>query len=183
MGEPKGPQPARPVIAPHQVALGYVSGVFGLQGEVRLFLYNPDSQLLSTELELDVHLPGGGCRRARVSARQGAGKRVLGRISGVEDPEAASAMQGAVLVIDKDRLPVLGEDEYYHHQLIGLPVRTEGGQTLGRIAEIHGGSAFDIWVVRGPGGEHWIPFKMELVRELVLGSHVLVADDAPMRMV
>jgi 16S rRNA processing protein RimM len=45
---------------------------------------------------------------------------LLARIEGVEDRNAAEALRGVELMIDRDRLPAADEDEIYHADLIGL---------------------------------------------------------------
>ena len=40
------------------------------------------------------------------------------------------------------------EDEFYHHQIIGLKVVTDQGKTLGTIKEILQLGSNDVWVVK-----------------------------------
>jgi 16S rRNA processing protein RimM len=44
--------------------------------------------------------------------------------------------RGAALAVPRDSLPLLGEDEYYTFQLVGLGVEEEGGRFLGRVADV-----------------------------------------------
>ena len=124
-----------------EISLGRVSGVFGIRGEVRLFLHNRDSDLLAAGQDVTLLLPSGQRQAARLRTRSGAGKRVLGEIRGVTTPEAAQALMDAEILFPKAALPALEEDTYYHHQLLGLPVRTESGLELGKIAEIYAASS------------------------------------------
>ena len=48
--------------------------------------------------------------------------------------------------------PPLPEGEYYHHQLLGLRVVTEGGQALGVVSAVLETGANDVCVVRRPLG-------------------------------
>ena len=65
--------------------------------------------------------------RRRGRAQHGA--RLLMRLAGVTDRDAADALRGSVFVIDSDDLPPIDEpDTYYDHQLEGLRVRTTTGQ-------------------------------------------------------
>jgi ribosomal 30S subunit maturation factor RimM len=64
--------------APEEVELGYVSGVFGVRGELRVFLHHPDSDTLATERRVIFTAPDGRRFTAFLRARSGAGKRILG---------------------------------------------------------------------------------------------------------
>ena len=77
-------------IRPNEVRLGRVSGVFGVSGEVRLFLHNRDSDLFVGDgADVTLVSPAGERETHRLRSRRGAGKRILGRIVGVNSPDAA----------------------------------------------------------------------------------------------
>lgn len=163
---------------PHEISLGHVAGVFGVHGELRLFLHNPDSAVLDEERSVCLALPDSGRRDVLLVARPGAGKRVLGRVQGVTTPEEAAALVGAELLVDRATLPPLAADTWYQVDLINVPVRTESGVSLGVIREIHASPDVDIWTVVSPEGERFIPaFKRLLVR-VVPGVEVVVTDEA-----
>ena len=44
--------------------------------------------------------------------------------------------RGTVLAVPRESLPVLGEDEYYTFELVGLAVEEEGGRHLGRVRDV-----------------------------------------------
>lgn len=146
-----------PRFGPDDVRLGYVSGVHGTRGEVKLFLYNPSSDLLGETVDLLLVPPDGERVGVRLHLRPGAGRRILGQIKGVSDREHARELQGWELVVPADALPEPDEGEWYHRDLVGLPVRTRSGRDLGRIHQIHATGEVDVWVLRGPGGERYLP--------------------------
>lgn len=163
---------------PNELTLGHVAGVFGVTGEVRLFLLNPASDLLETPRPIIMALPDSGRRLVTLEARPGAGKRVIGRIKGVATAEEAAKFVGAELLIDRADLPDAGPDAWYHVDLLHVPVRTASGEVLGTLEEIHSGEAVDVWVVVGPAGERYIPaFKSALVR-VEPGVEIVVTDEA-----
>ena len=73
----RGPQP-------DEVELGHVSGVFGVRGEVRLHLHNRDSILLEGPVDAVLVGPDGARTGVEIVARPGAGKRIIGRITGLD---------------------------------------------------------------------------------------------------
>jgi 16S rRNA processing protein RimM len=74
---------------------------------------------------------------ARVEASKRSGGRPVIRLD-------RSAPRGAKLAVSREALPPTPEGEYYAFQLIGLEVEDEGGQALGRVAEITPGVANDV---------------------------------------
>ena len=131
---------------PTDVRLGYINGVFGLRGDVRLFLYNPDSAVVGTDVQLDLVSPEGERAVRAVRIRAGSGRRILAVIDGVTTPEAAGALKGYELVVPEDHLPQEGEGEWYHRDLLGTPVETASGEGLGTIGDIVSGPGMDTWL-------------------------------------
>jgi 16S rRNA processing protein RimM len=164
-----------PGIRDDELRYGKVNGVFGIRGEVRLFLYNRESDLLDDGREV-VLLHEGQRRIVRIKSRPGAGKRVLGRITGVSNPQAAHALIGAEILVPASSLPVLPEDTFYHHQLLGVPVHTESGELLGTIREIHASGDTDLWLVKGADAEIYIPAVGDEIISVTPGVGVVVAD-------
>ncbi|MCB9779172.1 MAG: 16S rRNA processing protein RimM [Alphaproteobacteria bacterium] len=171
-------RPPDPRFTSRDVRLGYVSGVHGLRGEVKVFLYNEASDLLDRPGAVVLVGPDGTRRTVHLTLRDGAGRRILGRIEGVEDREAAHALMGHEFIVDETELPTLDEFTWYQRDLIGLPVETASGRPLGRIAEIHDAGEVDVWMLRGEGRERVLP----ALRAHIL-SVTLAADGAPGRVV
>jgi 16S rRNA processing protein RimM len=159
-----------------EVRLGYVSGVFGVRGEVRLYLYNPTSRLIGTIKNIVLVGPQAGRQSVTLSIRSGAGKRVLGRLGGVGDPDMARGLIGHELVLPKAALPDVASDTFYHHQLLGLPVRTSAGETVGTLCAIHTTGEVDVWEVRGRTETVYIPAVHEEILRVRPGDCVVVAD-------
>ena len=69
-------------------------------------------------------------------------------------------MRGALLTVPRSALPPLGEGEYYHADLIGLPCESEGGEPLGRVAAVENFGAGDILDIEKPDGRRtMVPFR------------------------
>lgn len=62
----------------------------------------------------------------------------------------------------------LPEGQYYHHQIIGLKVRTTNGEFLGHIIEILTGKSNDNYIVQGTKGEILIPAIEDVVKAIDL---------------
>ena len=75
----------------------------------------------------------------------------LARVVGVPDRTAAEALQGALLYVDRDRLPPPDdEEEFYHTDLIGLPVQRPDGSGIGTVVAFHDFGGGEMLEVRLP---------------------------------
>jgi 16S rRNA processing protein RimM len=158
--------------------LGRINGVFGLKGEVRLFLYNPKTELFKGGgMAIVLVSPEGRRITKRMTSRSGAGKRILGQLSDVSTPEAARELADWEIVCSATGLPNLSDGEYYHRDLIGLAVHTEDGRSVGRITEIVSGDDVDCWVAQSDDGEFLFPAVREVVLSVDLHSGVTIVDD------
>jgi 16S rRNA processing protein RimM len=70
----------------------------------------------------------------------------------------------------------LPEGQYYHHQIIGLQVRTTRGELLGTITDILTGRSNDNYIVRGARGEILIPAIEDVVRSIDLDEGLITIE-------
>ena len=145
--------------------LGYVSGVFGVQGEVKVFLHHPESDLFQAPLELEFLLAEGERRRCRLTIRRGSGRRMIGRIEGVQSREEAVGWKGARFSIAKEHLPELDANEYYVRDLVGLTVRTGEGEQ-GTVVGVHDVGNRDLLEVKRGKEVFFVPLEDEYVDEV-----------------
>lgn len=156
-----------------RVCVGAIAGAFGVRGEVRLKSFCADPAAIATYGPLWTE---DGGRSFAVSLTGSVPQGFSARLSGVAGREAAEALRGVRLYADRARLPATGEDEFYHADLIGLPVQDTGGAVLGRVRAVMNHGASDILEVEGPGGVILLPFTHAVVPTVDLGRGVIVAD-------
>lgn len=106
------------------------------------------------------------------------GGRLLVRLAGVGDRDAADALRGSVFVVDSLELPPIDEpDTYYDHQLEGLTVRTATGQDVGVVAEVLHTAAGELLAVKRPdGSEVLVPFVTAIVTSVSLEDGIAQID-------
>jgi 16S rRNA processing protein RimM len=158
-----------------EIELGYVSGLFGVRGEVRLFLHNRETSAFDTARNVQLVLPDGSRHTARLAVRSGAGNRILGRISGVTDRDQAAALQGARLVVRRQSLPPLEDGEFWLCDVVNRPVVVNGHE-VGRVLAVHQNGPVDVFEIRVAGEVHWVPALTEWV--VAVGDHLELVSDA-----
>ena len=155
------------------VCLGAVAGAWGVQGAVRLKSFCAEPAAIAGYGPL---LTEDG-RSFTVALLKPVAGGFAARLGGVATRAEAEALKGTRLHAPRDRLPELGDDEYYHADLIGLEVFDTGGAVLGRVRAISDHGAGDILEIAAPGGrEILLPFTRTVVPTVDLASGRIVVD-------
>lgn len=160
---------------PDRICVGAIAGAFGVKGEVRLKSYCAQPEAIIAYAPL---WSADGKRSFSLRLTRGSGTGLTARLSGVDSKEAADALRGLELYADRDRLPHLPDDEFYHSDLIGLEVLDTGGQPLGRVRAVHNHGAGDILEVHGTGQRATLllPFTKAVVPTVDLTVGRIIAD-------
>ncbi len=144
-----------PAAGGQRIALAAVAGAHGIKGEVRLKLFAAGAASLAAHATLLV----GGRAIALTSVRDG-GKTAIARFAGIATREAAEALRGSLVEVDRASLPPLEDGEYYHADLIGLPCIDLSGGALGTVVAIEDFGAGELLEVERAGGKRaLVPFR------------------------
>lgn len=158
-----------------RVCLGVVVGAHGVRGVVRIRSF--------TETPTDIAAYGpltdeSGRRRFEVEVQGVHKATVLAALGGVTGREAALALKGMRLYVDREALPPLDDaDTFYHADLIGLPVEDRAGRALGRVVTVADYGAGDVLeLADAEGRERTLPFTRAVVPVVDLAAGRIVAD-------
>lgn len=161
---------------PSRVYLGVIIGAKGLRGEVRIksFAEDPADVAAYGPLRTD------DGRTFTLSVTGAASGAVIAKVNGVADRNAAEALKGLELYVERSVLPAAEEGAYYHADLIGLAVSLATGEELGVVGAVHNFGAGDmIDVKRGGGQSELIPFTAAVVAKVDLAAGVIVINALP----
>ncbi|WP_299845894.1 ribosome maturation factor RimM [uncultured Roseovarius sp.] len=158
-----------------RICVGAIAGAFGVRGEVRL------KSFTATPEDIERYNPlysEDGQQSFSVSLIGQTKNGFTARLSGVQTKEQADALRGVRLFVDRDRLPGLPDDEYYHADLIGLEVYDTGGTLLGRVENVLNHGASDLLEIKPatPGDTILLPFTVAAVPTVDLTAARIVAD-------
>jgi 16S rRNA processing protein RimM len=157
------------VLAPDAwVPLAAVSRPHGVKGELRLKLFNEDSDVLLSQDEVLVRLPEGEEHEVSVDSARRAGDAILMKLYSVDDRDRAAELRGALVCVKRASFPALGEGEFYACDILDARVVLPSGEELGTVKELLNYPASDVLVVRaGDGGKDWeVPLIGKFVREV-----------------
>jgi 16S rRNA processing protein RimM len=165
-----------------ELLVGRVVKAHGVSGEVVVEIRtdDPAARFASGSTLRAKDSRGGGQERSYVVAHvREHGGRLLVRLAGVDDRDAADALRGSLFVVDSDDLPPIDEpDTYYDHQLEGLHVRTTTAQDVGVVAEVLHTAAGELLAVKrtDDGGEVLVPFVSAIVTSVSLDDRIVEID-------
>jgi 16S rRNA processing protein RimM len=147
-----------------QVTLAAIAGAHGVAGEVRLKLFSEGVATLRRHLNREGGFNAG---TLTLTALRDDGKGgAIARFAQCTDRNRAEALRGTALAVPRSTLPPLGEGEYYHADLIGLPAVSDDGAALGTCVAIDNFGAGDVIEVRRPDGKSFmVPMRVEAVPE------------------
>ena len=150
------------------VTLAVIIGAHGVAGEVRLKLFGEGPESLKSYKSFDA----AGATLTLKSVRPGPNGAVA-RFAEIGDRSAAEALRGTDITVPRSALPPLGEGEYYHADLIGLPCTASTGEALGTIIAVENFGAGDII-----GGERPAVEGQKAKRFMAPMHAVTVGDDS-----
>jgi 16S rRNA processing protein RimM len=157
------------------VLMATIGGAQGLRGEVRARAYTSEPSALGDYGKLQT-LDG---RAFEVLEIRQAKNVVIVRFRGINDREAAEALNGLELYVDRDNLPddELDDDEFFYADLEGLEAVDDKGTGYGVVSGVFDFGAGDLLELKGPGRRPvLIPFSETAVLEIDLESGRILID-------
>lgn len=153
-----------------ELPVGRIAGVFGLRGELKCDPTSAGRIIFSvgTTLRCEGDQSSSPIRLKQVRPHKG---RLLIRIEGVDDADAAGAFVGAVLYAARQDV-VLNEGEYFDEDLVGCAVCGTDDSAYGTVERVEHYPAGDMLVVAG----HLVPMVRAIVCEIDLDRRRIVID-------
>lgn len=128
----------------------------GLSGFVRVFSFTEPKDNLYDYMPWHAEIAGSLQLLEPVEFKKNT-KFDLVKIAGFEKRELAEQLTNIEIVIEREQLPDLPNDEYYWHQLFGMTVENTQGVVLGTVKDMLATGANDVMIVDGKK-RHLIPY-------------------------
>jgi 16S rRNA processing protein RimM len=159
-----------------QVTVGRIGRPHGIRGAVVVGVRTDEPELrFAKGSRLDTEPASAG--PLIVAGSRWHSSELLVRFEGIGDRDAAAELRGTWLLVDSATLaPPDDPDEFRDGDLVGLAVRTVGGEAVGTVDDVlHSGQ--DVLVIKSADGrEVMVPFVLPLVPEVDVSAGYLVID-------
>jgi 16S rRNA processing protein RimM len=157
------------------VELGVVVRTHGIRGELKIKLFNPESEVMRQQRELVLRTDAATDTVRVTSYRPEERGYGLFRVDGYDSKESAERFRGALVCVPRKNLPELSKDEYYYADLAGLTAILSTGEPLGEIQRVISYPAADVLLVHAADGLMEVPMAQPyLVKVDVSAGHVVV---------
>ena len=158
------------------IPVGRVLSAHGLKGEVKFRYYN---ETAADSLQYPSFFVDRVGRKTEVKPTRIRRQKnlFLIKFEKLDSIEDVGFLLGKELFVSETDLPVLGEDEYYDYQLIGLDVRTEAGKVIGKVQSVMHIRERDVLIVEGHR-EVLVPMTEDHIVKISLTEGVQVREEA-----
>ena len=158
-----------------KICVGAIGGAYGVRGEVRI------KSFCAIADDIEMYSPlttEDGTQQFHLAILRSIKNGFAARIAEVATKEQADALKGTQLFAQRDQLPSLPDDEYYHADLIGLEVYDSGGVKLGRVKTVLDHGAGDLLEIQRPASSETVllPFTLSAVPTVDLAAGKIIAD-------
>lgn len=156
------------------VLIGKISAPHGIKGQLRVHSFSGD---VETFLALkEVLLKESGASNGQWFDVAGAaihGKKILLSLARFTNINEVLSLVGHELYVRREQLPELDEGEYFWCDLLGLSVKTEEGDVLGKLVDIIATGSNDVYVVKSAEREYLIPAFEDVVVDVDLEAGMM----------
>lgn len=160
------------------VVLGRVSGLFGLQGWVRVFSHTEPREGIARYNPVFLQRKG-QWQPFKIEAGRTHGAGVVLKFIDFDDRDQAATLVQSDIAVHRAQLPPPRPGEYYWADLEGLRVVTLEGVELGVVDHLLATGANDVLVVKGER-ERLLPFVQgQVIVEIDLEQRLLQVDWDP----
>lgn len=157
------------------VAMGYIKGVFGIKGWVKVSANTEYSDSLLDYPEWRL-VKDGQKRTVAVESGKLSGGELQVKFEGIDDRNVAHELRGYTIEVPREAFAPAEEGEYYWTDLVGMAVTNQEGISLGIVENLMETGAHDVLVVDGDYGKKLIPFVSNYIGSVNMEDRTILVD-------
>lgn len=170
----RGSSSAAAPVPAREIALGRITSVFGVRGEIRIESWTDPPTAIFRYQPWTLVRDGVAARMAGVRGRVH-GEALVATIPGLADRDGAVSWVGYEIRIARSALPPAKPGEYYWVDLEGLSVVNMQAVAFGKVDHLFDTGANHVLVVRGER-ERLIPFVEPYLLSVDFQTQTIVVD-------
>lgn len=160
------------------VLIGEVIKVHGLRGELKVACYSGQPENIAHYRR--VALIGKGETIPRDFALEGSRireKAAIIRLAGLSDRNQAELFVGHGILVRREDLPSLADNEFYWRDIAGRRVLDAEGRDLGTVSHLFSNGSQDVMVVTSDRNEYLVPVVANIV--VAIREDAIIIDPPP----
>nr|VFK22218.1 MAG: 16S rRNA processing protein RimM [Candidatus Kentron sp. MB]VFK32611.1 MAG: 16S rRNA processing protein RimM [Candidatus Kentron sp. MB]VFK75997.1 MAG: 16S rRNA processing protein RimM [Candidatus Kentron sp. MB] len=160
-----------------RIIIGRIIGAYGVHGWVKIRSFTVPIDNIFKYSPWELGFPNGKTSdQVMVIDGQIHGNICLAKTASCVDRDAALRLAGADIVIARNRLPYVDEEEYYWEDLLGCRVITRENIDIGHVSRMIETGANDVLVVKGER-ERLIPYVIgKVILAVELENRIIRVD-------
>ncbi len=159
---------------PVYLIIGKLRRTHGVNGDLLMDVLTDNPESITSGLSVYV---GPKHRPMKIAGARFAAKAMIIRFEGFTDCDQAAILRNLAVAIKTTEAQPLERGRFYHHEIIGMQVVDETGDTIGIVIEILATGANDVYVVKPvEGNELLIPAVKEFVKKIDPANNVMVVQ-------
>lgn len=165
-----------------RIFLGRIVKAFGIRGELKFHPSDDfwDDVLQSKNLIWVRRIEGKLSDHAlAIEKARPHGANFVFRVEGVDDRNAAENVVGSEVYIDEEQIDVDMPDGLLPYQLVGMNVKSDTGEALGKVSSVIYSSAHDVYEVTGKRGSFLVPAVPEFIVSIDGSTETIVVRPMP----
>jgi len=118
-------------------------------------------------------------KQYQINTLRKAGKKYLISFLDHNDRDSVEHLRNQIIYIINEELPSLDEDEYYHHDLLGILVYSTAKEKIGTVSEIISTGANDVYVITPnlpENKEILIPAIKPVIKSIDIKERIMVIE-------
>jgi 16S rRNA processing protein RimM len=145
--------------------LGFVEKAHGLSGDVKVSIDSDDPGYYQKMESVYIRKKDGPIPFF-VESIQITGNKAIIKFEGVDSREEAEELKSGTLMLPVSMLPVLQDDQYYYHDLIGCEILDDDRGSIGNVQDVLEMPADPLLVAIHKGKEVLIPLNEHIVKNV-----------------
>lgn len=155
------------------VAVAEIARPHGVRGEVRLRVYSGDPTLLTRRPPIRLRGADGEIAGATLLSTRHADKALLVRLEGVDDRDAAEAIRGKEVLVERDAFEPLEDDEFYAVDIEGARAEMESGELVGTVTGLGTYPTCDVLLIDRDGTRLEVPLLPQFVASVDTAAKIV----------
>ena len=158
-----------------RILIGEIATAHGIKGLVKLRSFVDDETLLEG---YNVFIGESGTKTISLKIKNPLKNDFVAEVKGVTYRNAAEALRGTQLYVERESLPEADDGEYYIEDMKGLKVVGKDGKDIGTVLDVVNFGASDLIDIRpSQGGQNfYLPFTDECVLDVDFEKGVVTAE-------